>query len=566
MQKITPSNIIKLKKNEIFVFGSNLLGEHLGGAAKFALDKFGAVLGQPIGLQGKSYAFPTLDTQMKKLDLGALKIYVRELQVCAINNPQLHFLITEVGCGIAGFTHAEIAPLFKDLLGLDQFSLPQAFIDILTVKKEKYGHVLISEQFELDALVEIKAGEQFWIEGINLSLKHRFSIYGKLVINSPIGRNSSVVARENSSVEAWGNSSVEAWGNSSVVARENSSVEAWGNSSVEAWGNSSVVAWGNSSVVARENSSVVARENSSVVARENSSVVAWGNSSVVARENSSVVARENSSVVARENSSVEAWGNSSVVARENSSVVAWENSSVVAWGNSSVEARENSSVVAWGNSSVVARENSSVEAWENSSVVAWGNSSVVARGNSSVEARGNSSVVARGNSSVKTNIYYLGLVLLFGFSALWIPKNSKAKYEQKSKTTTVITYHNETKFLEREGVNVVDKKVVIFKRVSHDWKTQENTKNETLWIPKTTVEHHDWRPESGECGEGKYHACSRPYFCDEFRSTRTDRYVAIEVEVKDLKEWENPQYPHKIAFRKCNVLFECNKLGKEVKN
>ncbi|HTJ77681.1 MAG TPA: hypothetical protein VL357_01675, partial [Rariglobus sp.] len=76
----------------------------------------------------------------------------------------------------------------------------------------------------------------------------------------------------------------------------------------------------------------------------------------------------------------------------------------------------------------------------------------------------------------------------------------------------------------------------------------------------------EWRPDGEECGEGKFHACSRTYFCDEFRSTAGDRYVAIEVKVSDLHAWTAPQYPHKIAFKAGRVLFECDKFGKEVKS
>ena len=288
--------------------------------------------------------------------------------------------------------------------------------------------------------------------------------------------------------------------------------KARGNSSVEAWGNSSVVAWG----------------NSSVEARENSSVEAWGNSSVEARGNSSVVARENSSVVAWENSSVEARENSSVVARENSSVVARENSSVVAWGNSSVEA--------WGNSSVEARENSSVVAWENSSVV------------------------ARGQALVRAFSTAIKLVL-HDLAILSIPADSKLKF--KSEKTCLIQRYETPKYLDREGVPIIKKSVILFKQVSQDFKTQENTRNETVWKIGSTVTHPNWKPEMGECGEFKYHACSRPYFCDDFRNRRGDRYIAIRIKVDDLYEWENGDYPHKIAFREGNVLYECTKHGKK---
>ena len=225
---------------------------------------------------------------------------------------------------------------------------------------------------------------------------------------------------------------------------------AWGNSSVEAWGNSSVEAWGNSSVVARGNSSVVARGNTSVVAWENSSVVAWGNSSVVAWENSSVVARGNSSV--------EAWGNSSVEAWGNSSVVAWENSSVVAWGNSSVEAWEDSSVVAWGDSSVVARENSVVRIFSE----------------------------------------YVKEVALYGFAVAIISSAITVNIEKSLSTATSKSLETWKLVRERNAVKKRLETVILYKRVSRDWKTQENTANETLWLVGSHVTHPQM--ESQKCG------------------------------------------------------------------
>jgi len=138
--KVTPKMVTKLKKNEVFVFGSNLNGNHIGGAAKLALDKFGAMNGTPIGLQGNSCAIPTLDAKMNKIGLDALKVYVNEFTQFVSDNQDLHFYLTDIGCGIAGFTHAEIAPIFKDLFnsGLKNISFPQQFIDILSVVKRGY--------------------------------------------------------------------------------------------------------------------------------------------------------------------------------------------------------------------------------------------------------------------------------------------------------------------------------------------------------------------------------------------------------------------------------------------
>jgi hypothetical protein len=272
---------------------------------------------------------------------------------------------------------------------------------------------------------------------------------------------------------------------------------------------------------------------------------------------------ENSRVEARENSSVVAWGNSSVVAWGNSRVEARENSRVEAWENSRVEARENSSVVARENSSVVARENSRVEAWENSRVEARENSSVVAWGNSRVEARENSSVVAWGNVSIHIFSEF-STILLWGFAVAIVSNKIKATIKKMSKNAYVQIV-KELGWFENNGIKKTAK-IVLYKKVSKDWQTQENTKNETLWKVGTVVEHQNYNPKDAECGEGKFHACSKPYFCDEFRNEPGDRYVALEVVLKDTYEWKkNPTYPHKIGFRKCKVLFECDKFGEKLK-
>ena len=110
----TPDNIKKLKEYEIFVFGSNLNGNHAGGAAKLASERFDAEDGIGEGLTGQSYAFPTLDKDMNKVSVDALKESVKKLYKCANENTGKVFLLTKVGCGIAGFSEQEIAALFID--------------------------------------------------------------------------------------------------------------------------------------------------------------------------------------------------------------------------------------------------------------------------------------------------------------------------------------------------------------------------------------------------------------------------------------------------------------------
>lgn len=124
--KYTPDYIEELKSNEIFVFGSNLNGLHGGGAARVAMEKFGAVWGQGVGLQGQSYAIPTMHGSV-----DAIKPYVDEFITFAKLHPELKFLVTRIGCGIAGFSEEEIAPLFAEAIEIENICLSQDFYIVL---------------------------------------------------------------------------------------------------------------------------------------------------------------------------------------------------------------------------------------------------------------------------------------------------------------------------------------------------------------------------------------------------------------------------------------------------
>ena len=125
-RRITPSLITALKPNEIFVFGSNLQGIHAGGAARAARLHFGAVMGQGVGMQGQSYAIPTMQGGTE-----TIKPYVDEFVEYARKHPELHFLVTAIGCGIAGFDADDIAPLFEEAKDIENISLPDEFWDVL---------------------------------------------------------------------------------------------------------------------------------------------------------------------------------------------------------------------------------------------------------------------------------------------------------------------------------------------------------------------------------------------------------------------------------------------------
>ena len=125
-REYTPGMISALKDNEIFVFGSNLGGMHGGGAARAAYNRFGAVWGQGVGLQGQSYAIPTMQGGVE-----TIKPYVDEFIAFAQAHPELKFLVTRIGCGIAGFRDEQIAPLFAAAIDQDNIILPREFVDAI---------------------------------------------------------------------------------------------------------------------------------------------------------------------------------------------------------------------------------------------------------------------------------------------------------------------------------------------------------------------------------------------------------------------------------------------------
>lgn len=123
---IASGRIDKLEKDEIFVFGSNLVGKHLGGAAKAAHNKFGAQWGVGVGLTGQAYAIPTMQGGVE-----TIKPYVDEFIEFAQEHLDLKFLVTCIGCGIAGFKAEEIAPLFKKAIAVYNIFLPKEFYDVI---------------------------------------------------------------------------------------------------------------------------------------------------------------------------------------------------------------------------------------------------------------------------------------------------------------------------------------------------------------------------------------------------------------------------------------------------
>lgn len=128
-ERVTPDVIQSLEEKEVFVFGSNIHGQHNGGAAKFALIHFGAVNGQSEGLQGKSYAIPTDGNTFEELKeaVGRFTDYV-------VMHPQNKFMLTAVGCGAAGYSEDQIAPLFTQAYSFGNVYVPQSFLPYVIPK------------------------------------------------------------------------------------------------------------------------------------------------------------------------------------------------------------------------------------------------------------------------------------------------------------------------------------------------------------------------------------------------------------------------------------------------
>lgn len=125
-REYTPEYITHLEPDDIFVFGSNLEGMHMGGAARVAYNRFGAKWGQGVGMQGQSYAIPTMQGGVE-----TIKPYVDDFINLAREWDQNTFYVTRIGCGIAGFTDEQIAPLFDEAYDLYNVRLPKSFADII---------------------------------------------------------------------------------------------------------------------------------------------------------------------------------------------------------------------------------------------------------------------------------------------------------------------------------------------------------------------------------------------------------------------------------------------------
>ena len=184
----TPDYIDRLLPNQIFVFGSNVLGYHTGGASCTARKKFGAIWGQAEGLQGQSYAIPVDFGRGIRKDTE-VKASVEKFIAFAKEHEQLFFFVTRIGCGIGGYHDDEMAQFFKDALYVRNICLPKSFVDALngeemTFDLDRFVNAQNNEQYTYTkALNEIREGHKrghwIWyvfpqIKGLGHSYKSEF--------------------------------------------------------------------------------------------------------------------------------------------------------------------------------------------------------------------------------------------------------------------------------------------------------------------------------------------------------------------------------------------------------
>lgn len=141
-KRYTPEYITYLRPNEVFVFGSNIQGLHRSGAAKCAYENFGAVKGLGVGFAGQSYAIPTMQGGIE-----TIKPYVDQFIEFAQSRKDLTFLVTPIGCGIAGFKPEQIALLFEKALDLPNVVMPEVFVYWIT-RKQRYESEMSGIQFK----------------------------------------------------------------------------------------------------------------------------------------------------------------------------------------------------------------------------------------------------------------------------------------------------------------------------------------------------------------------------------------------------------------------------------
>lgn len=253
--------------------------------------------------------------------------------------------------------------------------------------------------------------------------------------------------------------------------------------------------------------------------------------------------------------------------------------------------KKNLTIEAVGESNIIATDSILLTARDNVRVEAYYNSCIVARDNATVRAYDMSKVIARDKSFVtliqgnvkafnhaRIHSDYDGKYYIYSSKVKVTGSGYGERFYTKENPTIIngsfLSLKSNQVWLENYYVKEDNGFVILYKRVSANFKTQMGTPQETDWEIGKTLIHPFWFPEAEECGSGKFHACDTPRSCDEFCYGCNDKYIAIKIHTSDLFSWGNmiswsigwANYPSKIAFRKGTVLYECDNEGKKIEH
>lgn len=273
---------------------------------------------------------------------------------------------------------------------------------------------------------------------------------------------------------------------------------------------------------------------------------------------SSQVEAHYSSVLAFSRSKITAERGTTVNASDFSQVIALQDCRVLTTGQVNVCAYDNSSVYAIGRSTVIFSY-----AWEGVAIIG-GTAFATYLGDGDVSVYDTAMLRADHNGDIR----------LFDYSTLvgtatptQVVATANIVNPLKNQETIYVAPLSAkdtlNSWLSTKGIAVNDGTVTLYKRVSHDFKTQEDTENETHWEIGKTLEVPNWNIR-GECGEGKFHACLSPMMCLRYRDSPGDRWIAVQVEVNDIHIFRHPNFTDKVAFRKGKVLYEVDVAGKKI--
>ena len=373
-RKFTQENITELKENEVFVFGSNLNGHHLGGAAKVALDKFGAIMGQGIGLQGQSYAIPTLGNDMQKLSLQEIEKYVLDFFEFAEDNPHLDFYVTKIGCGIAGFTIEEMQSIFYkiDLTYVFNVALPQEFCIIKGYKGYEKDMTCRGMQFkennsydQLGNITCCENGIHFCENPLDV-LKYysgEDKIYSHVIGNCQFDshKNDSKIATSHIDIKTKISLSQLLEFGLNFTFKKVSFLFSKRDKLIQKYEQDyNILAGQDDNTLAGRNCNILAGKNYNTLAGQDDNTLAGRNYNILAGKNYNILAGKNYNILAGKNYNTLAGQNYNTLAGQNDNILAGQNYNTLAGQDDNTLAGRNCNILAGKNYNTLAGQNDNI--------------------------------------------------------------------------------------------------------------------------------------------------------------------------------------------------------------